>query len=141
MRSTPVGGEPVGHVTRFPDTVELVRVHLEERLGIPAGVRLPVSWPTGGFLELDRTGGPRDRLSEYVQIDLAVWHPRSLATAERLVGEAVSEVLALAGGRLEGWQVLDTGNPGGVTANPDPRYPDTYRATAMIGLRVRGVSE
>lgn len=127
-------------VTRFPDTLELLRVHLEDRLGVPAGVGLPATWPAGGFLELDRTGGPRDRLTEYVQIDLKAWHPRSLATAERIAGEAVSEVLALTGGRLDGWQVLDAGNPGGVTADPDPRYPGTARATAMIGLRVRGVS-
>lgn len=130
----------MAEVTTFPDTVELVRAHLSARLGIPAGVRLPPQWPAAGFLEVDRTGGPRDRLTEYVQIDLKVYHPRSLATAERLVGQAVSEVLALAGGRLEGWQVLDTGNPGGVAADPDPRYPDMHRATAMIGLRVRGVS-
>lgn len=127
-------------VTRFPDTVELVRAYLENRLGIPAGARLPATWPAGGFLEVDRTGGPRDRLTEYVQVDLKVWHPSSPATAERLVGEAVSEVLALEGGRLDGWQVLGTGNPGGLTADPDPRYPDMHRATAMIGLRVRGVS-
>lgn len=130
----------MAQVTRFPDTVELVRVHLEDRLGIAAGVRLPSAWPAGGFLEVDRTGGPRDRLTEYVQIDLKVYHPRSAATAERLVGEAVSEVLALAGGRLGNWQVLDTSNPGGVTADQDPRFPDVHRATAMIGLRVRGVS-
>lgn len=131
----------MAQVTRFPDTVELVRAHLEVRVGITAGVRLPQAWPASGFLEVDRTGGPRDRLTEYVQISLSVWHPRSLATAERLVGEAVSEALALEGGRLDGWQVLDTGNPGGIAAQPDPRYPDMHRATAMIGLRVRGVSQ
>lgn len=127
-------------VTRFPDTLDLLRVYLSDRLGIPAGVRLPAPWPSGGFLELTRTGGGRDRLTEDVRIDLAVWHPRGGATAERLVGEAVSEVVALAGGRLGGWQVLDTGNPGGVAADPDPRFPDVHRATALTRLRVRGVS-
>lgn len=127
-------------VTRFPDTLDLLRVYLAGRLGIAAGTRLPTPWPAAGFLEVDRTGGPRDRLTEYVQVDLAVWHPSSGAAAERIAGEAVSEVLALEGGRLDGWQVLDTGNPGGVTAAQDPRYPDMHRATAMIGLRVRGVS-
>lgn len=128
-------------VTSFPDTVELVRAYLEARVGITAGVGLPATWPTGGFLEVDRTGGPRTRLIESVQIDLKVWHPTSPAAAERLLGEAVSEVLALEGGSLNGWQVLGTSNPGGIAADPDPRFPQVYRATAMIGLRVRGVTK
>ncbi|GAA1333095.1 hypothetical protein GCM10009592_26530 [Brachybacterium rhamnosum] len=130
----------MAEVTRFPDTLDLLRAYLADRLGVPAGTRLPATWPAGGFLELDRTGGVRTRLSEDVQIDLAAWHPRSGATAERIAGEAVSEVLALEGGRLGGWQVLDTGNPGGVASRADERFPDMARAIAMVRLRVRGVS-
>lgn len=130
----------MAEVTRFPDTLDLVRAHLADRLGIDAGTRLPATWPTRGFLEVSRTGGPRTRLTEDVQISLSGWHPSRPAEAERIAGEAVSEVLALEGGQLGGWQVLDTGNPGGVAAQPDPRFPTVYRATAMTRLRVRGVS-
>lgn len=130
----------VAVVTRFPDTLDLVRVHLEGVLGVPAGVRLPDAWPTGGYLELERTGGVRTRLVEDVQLSVSVWHPRSGAAAERIAGEAVSHVVALEGGRLDGWQVLDTGNPGGVASQPDPRFPDIHRATALTRLRVRGVA-
>lgn len=127
-------------LTKFPDTLDLVRVYLEERLRVEAGTRLPATWPAGGFLELSRTGGVRNRLTEDMQISLSVWHATRPAEAERIAGEAVSEVLALEGGQLDGWQVLDTGNPGGVAAQPDPRFPTIYRATAMTRLRVRGVS-
>ena len=129
----------MAEVTRFPDTLDLLRAHLQDTLGVPAGVRLPQDWPRDGFLHLTRTGGPRDRLTEDVQVDVAAWHPTSGAAAERIAGDAVSEVVALAGGRLGGWQVLDTGNPGGVAAAPDPRWPGMYRATALVRLRIRGV--
>lgn len=127
-------------VTTFPDTLELLRVHLEARLGVPAGDRLPTTWPAGGYLELERTGGTRDRLADDAQITLNAWHPSSPATAERIAGAAVSEVIALSGRTLEGWQVLGTGNTGGVAADPDPRFPDMHRAAATIRLRVRGVT-
>lgn len=130
----------MGELTRFPDTLELVRAHLAARLAIDAGLRLPTPWPADGFLELARTGGGRTRLTEDVRIDLAGWHTTRPTVAERIVGEAINEVLALEGGQLDGWQVLDTGNPGGIAAQPDPRFPDVHRATAMIRLRVRGVS-
>lgn len=130
----------MGVVTVFPDTLELVRAHLEEQLGVAVGTRLPSTWPADGFLEVSRTGGVRTRLADEVLISVAGWHPTRPAEAERLTGEAVSEVLALEGGALAGWQVLDTGNPGGVAAQPDPRFPENYRATAMTRLRVRGVT-
>lgn len=131
----------MARVTRFPDVLELLRVWLTGRVGIPYGVRLPDPWPPGGFVELRRTGGGRDHLSEEVRVSVAAWHPSRPAEAERLAGVTVSEVVALAGGDLDGWQVLDTGNPGGVAAQPDPRFPEVHRAIAMVRLRVRGVSE
>lgn len=129
----------MGIVTRFPDTLELARVSIVSGLGLTVGTRLPEVWPAGGFVLLDRTGGTRNRLVDDVVIDVDVYH-RSPASAERIAGDVVSHVLALEGGQLEGWQLLATSNPGGVAAYPDPRFPDMPRATAKIGLRVRGVT-
>lgn len=130
----------MAEVTRFPDVLDLVRVYLADRLALPVGTRLPDPWPSAGFVELKRTGGGRDRLTEDVQLSVAAWHPSRPAEAERIAGAVISEVVALAGGNLGGWQLLDTGNPGGVAESPDPRFPSMFRAVAMVRLRVRGVS-
>lgn len=130
----------MSEVTTFPDVLDLVRVHLEGQVGVPAGDRLPPVWPVAGYLEVSRVGGSRTRLVEDVTLEVAAWHSRSAAAAERLAGEAASTVVALEGTSLDNWQVLDTGNPGGVVAEPDPRFPDMHRATVRTRLRVRGVT-
>lgn len=126
-------------ITRFPDTVELVRVLLSTELAVDAASRLPSTWPAAGFLRVMRTGGTQGRLVDEALIDVEAWH-RVESTAERLAREAVGVALAAAGTTVDGWAVLSVSNPGGVAALPHPRYPDMHRATAKIGLRVRGVT-
>lgn len=128
----------IGQAGTFPDVEDLLRVYLEGVLAAATvSLHQPVDDPAAGHVQLWRTGGVRTRLVDAAVLKSDVWHQRE-AEAARLCGDVVDLCVALGGNTLDGWQITGVQNVGGVASDPDPRWSDRYRYTAMIEVRVRG---
>lgn len=126
-------------VARFPDAEELARKYLADVLGVVTSLERPSADPANGYVVVWRAGGVRDRLLDRPLLNIEVWHARG-GEAARLAGEAVDYLVALGGNTVDDWHVTHVVQTGGVVSLPDPDWPYRWRYTAMIELRIRGIS-